>query len=702
MDRPKFYLTTPIYYANARPHIGSAYTTIVCDVIARYKRMCGYDVAFVTGTDEHGEKIARAAADAGMQPGEFVTREREHFKSLWRTLNISDYRFVQTSQNPDHVKSVQWMIQQAQKAGYIEKKKYEGRYCVFDERYVSDSAEPVNCDICGRPAELVSEENYFFKLSAFGPTKQGGDDGPLMKLYKRHLSDSPQTPFVQPDFRLNEVVSFVKGGLRDISISRRRLKWGIPWPGDPEQVVYVWYDALTSYLTAIGFRGAEHSPDFEKFWMGKEGPTEAVHLIGKDILRFHAVYWPAFLMAAGLPLPKTIFAHGWIYYEKDKMSKSKGNVVYPEPIVNVFEELTGAKVGNDALRYYLLREVVFGQDGNFSRDALITRYNADLANGLGNLASRVLTMIDRYCDGEIPDHRGQFAITTKQIAELISGEDVVKAGVRGYFNAFNFSQGIEALWALLSNVDAVLTTEKPWALAEDRSNESRVGQILYSAAEALRHALVLAHPLIPEGTQRIWEQLRQPGKLADVRIDQLKWGGLKPGTKIGKPEAVFPRADKNEVLERIEAMEDQIRNPSGAAPAKSGGSLATSHSPLAADTSDAAAPATDNKITIEDFAKVELRVGVVKSAERIQGADRLLKLLVDIGDETRQILAGIALAYAAEDLIGRKVVIVANLAPRKMRGLESNGMLLAASAGSDGKPVLCTFSEDIPPGAKVK
>src|SRR5438552_2449217 len=375
----KYYLTTPIYYPNARPHVGSAYTTIVCDVIARYRRMCGDEVAFLTGTDEHGEKLQRAAAAAGESPGDFVAAKRELFKKLWRDLNISEYKFVHTSQNPDHVRSVQWMLRQANKNGYIEKKEYEGRYCVDDERYISDGAEPANCDICGRPAELISEQNYFFKLSAFQER--------LLRLYE----ERPE--FVRPDFRLNEVKSFVKSGLRDISVSRRRIKWGIPWPDDPEQVFYVWYDALTSYMTGIGFQSEDpaRQAEFQKFW-----PAD-LHMIGKDILRFHAVYWPAFLMAAEMPLPKMVFAHGWIYYEADKMSKSKGNVVYPEPIVDALDSF-GAP-GNDALRYYLLREAPFGQDTSFSYDALIQRFNSDLANDLGNLVSRTVAMLHQFSAG---------------------------------------------------------------------------------------------------------------------------------------------------------------------------------------------------------------------------------------------------------------------------------------------------------------
>jgi len=434
-------------------------------------------------------------------------------------------------------------------------------------------------------------------------------------------------------------------------------------------------------------------------------------MIGKEIIRFHAVYWPAFLMAADLPLPEKIFAHGWLLFEQEKMSKSKGNVAYPEPIVKV--------LGNDALRYYLLRETVFGQDGNFSREALITRYNADLANGLGNLASRTLAMLWQACAGEVPQ------IVPGASAEEILGGEPPEMGIKNLadetlrlwkrsFEGFDFSRGLESVWTLVSRIDKYLVEQKPWTYL--RELDPAKGQyvttepkhylnVLYTAAEAIRFACALAHPVIPEATQKIWEQLGQPGKLADFRIDKLEWGGLKPGTKTGKPEAVFPRADKKEVSERIEAMENEIRNPGGptsaasssAAEAKPPETLATSHSPLATG-----APTATPKITIEDFAKVELRVGVIKSAERIQGADKLLKLLVDIGDEVRQVLAGIALAYTPEELVGRKVVIVANLAPRKMRGLESNGMLLAASVGPDGKPVLCTFAEDVAPGAKVK
>jgi methionyl-tRNA synthetase len=692
-SKPKYYLTTPIYYANSRPHVGSAYTTIVCDVIARYKRMCGFDVAYLTGTDEHGVNIERAAEKAGITPQQLVDRNEKIFRDLWKLLGISITDFVRTTSD-EHARAVQTLVRrtmdrdaqlpEGQRSIY--KAKYEGRYCIYDNLYVTDTPEPANCQICGRPAELISEENYFFKLSAYQDR--------LLELYKTHPH------FVQPDFRLNEVRSFVESGLKDVSISRKTIKWGIPWPGDPEHVFYVWYDALTSYMTGVGYgEGAdgEANPRFKRFW-----PAD-LHMIGKEIIRFHAVYWPAFLMAAGLPLPGKIHAHGWLLFEAEKMSKSKGNVAYAEPIVKT--------LGNDALRYYLLREVVFGQDGNFSREALVTRYNADLANGLGNLASRTLAMIERYFGGVIPaiEAPAESTLWRKDDLGVTLSKNHAPEAVRvaqDAFERFDFSAYVSAVWLLVSQVDQFLAIAKPWSVKEVHAQQA----ILYRAAETLRIAVVLAHPVIPESTQKIWEQLGQAGKLEDVRIDQLEWGGLQPGTKIGKVEGVFPRAEKKETLEKIETMENELRNPGSAAPAepkpsapatteadvpKPGAAPATS-SPVAA------APAEPSKIGIEDFTKVELRVGQIKSAERIQGADKLLKLMVDVGDEVRQVLAGIALGYAPEELVGRKVVVVTNLAPRKMRGLESNGMLLAASAGADGKPILCTFAEDIPVGSKVK
>ncbi|MGH9575119.1 MAG: methionine--tRNA ligase [Candidatus Acidiferrales bacterium] len=734
-DSKKFYLTTPIYYANSRPHVGSAYTTIVCDVIARYKRMCGYDVAYLTGTDEHGVNIERAAEAQGITPQQLVDKNQQIFRDLWKLLGIQYTDFVRTT-SQEHARAVQTLVRRTLKRSpdAIYKKKYEGRYCIYDNLYVSDTPEPANCQICGRPAELISEENYFFRLSAYQQR--------LLEFY----AANPQ--WVQPDFRFNEVRSFVEAGLKDVSISRKTIKWGIPWPDDPEHVFYVWYDALTSYMSGIGYgegelslsggrsfssdintadkeralapEGAlsisEGNAKFNKFW-----PAD-VHMIGKEIIRFHAVYWPAFLMAAfpDLPLqkymPKKIFAHGWLLFEQEKMSKSKGNVAYPEPIVNGLNQLAGVRVGNDALRYYLLRETIFGQDGNFSREALLTRYEADLVNGIGNLVSRTLAMIEQYFEGIVPQPSQDSPFNLQWYGEQ------TKEGFVFFFDYLNVGEStsflpqfVSKVAELISKLDAYLAEQKPWKLGKSQI----LADILYTAVECVRMIAVLAHSIIPEGTQKIWQQLGQTDDLATVRLDKLKWGGMRPGTPVRKPEPIYPRVDKKQAMEKIEAMESEIKNPGAPAPApranetdsaiepgaskaaaasaasgtpsQQPGGLATSHSPLA----------TDSKIAIDDLMKVDLRVGVIKSAERIPNADKLLKLQVDIGEEVRQILAGIALAYTPEELVGRKVVVVANLAPRKMRGLESNGMLLAASV-ADGKPVLCTFAEDIVPGAKVK
>jgi methionyl-tRNA synthetase len=683
-DKPKYYLTTPIYYANSRPHVGSAYTTIVCDVIARYKRMCGYEVEYLTGTDEHGVNIERAAEKLGITPAELVDRNQQIFRDLWKLLGISYTDFVRTT-SPQHAVAVQNLVRRTQRITpeAIFKRKYEGRYCIYDNLYVSDTPEPADCQICGRPAELISEENYFFRLSAY--------QDKLLQLYK----DQPD--FVQPDFRLHEVKSFVESGLKDLSISRKSIKWGIPWPGDSEHVFYVWYDALTSYISGIGFVDGEpgskkDSEKFKTFW-----PAD-LHMIGKEIIRFHAVYWPAFLMAAELPLPKKIFAHGWLLFEQEKMSKSKGNVAYPEPIVRV--------LGNDALRYYLLRETVFGQDGNFSREALITRYNADLANGLGNLVSRVVAMANSYLQGEI-SFKLNLGVEGAQhwLSSLRSAAEQAIKQYKLSMEQFEFSRAVEAIWNLVSAANQFLVHTEPWKFSNEPSSREPVGQRLGFTVNCIRIVAVMAHPVMPDSTERIWRLLGLPGQVQDQSPGALDWQ-FSRDVKVATPEAVFPRADKKEALERIEAMEQGIRNPGSAQPAADAPATpATVASSAAATTAAAAAPAAapaSTKITIEDFAKVELRVGVVKSAERIVGADKLLKLMVDIGDEVRQVLAGIALGYTPEELMGRKVVVVINLAPRKMRGLESNGMLLAASAGADGKPVLCTFAEDIPVGSKVK
>jgi methionyl-tRNA synthetase len=666
MDKPKYYLTTPIYYVNARPHLGHTYTTIVADTIARYKRMRGYDVVLLTGTDEHGQKIERAAKAAGVKEEEFVDRIAEEYRQLWKELDLSIDRFVRTTE-PRQERAVHRLLLQAKDNGYIYKGFYEGQYCVFDEMYVDEPLPGGLCPECKRPTERIREENYYFKLSEFQDR--------LIQLYES------QPDFIQPETRRNEVMAFVRGGLRDLSVSRTSIKWGIPWPGDEKHVIYVWYDALTTYMTGVGY--GDDELQWEKYW-----PAD-LHLIGKEILRFHAVYWPAFLMAAEEPLPKRIYAHGWWLFADEKMSKSRGNMQYPQPIART--------LGVDALRYFVLREMVFGQDGNFSRDSLLTRYNADLANGLGNLASRIIAMIHQYFAGQIPPPLSDTAGAPRSVALAKKSADVQQEAI-AHYEALQFSLALESIWSLVAATDQFLTESRPWVLAKDESKKEELSGILNAAAQTLRHIAALAFPVMPHACEKIWLALGNKSKLESEQIGTLAWGALPSGSHIGEPEAIFPRVDKKETSERIEAMEEEIRNPGTAAPSSPASAPAAAPAPAAA----APAPAPDAKIAIEDFAKVQMRVGVVKTAERIQGADKILKLTVDVGDEVRQIVAGLAVSYQPEELVGKKVVVVVNLAPRRLRGVESNGMIVAASVGPEGKPVLCTFAEDVPAGAKLK
>ena len=653
--KPKFYLTTPIYYTNGLPHIGHTYTTVVADTIRRYKRMNGYDVVMTTGTDEHGVNVERAAQKAGVPESEFVAKMAEAWRSLWDELGVPADEFIRTTE-VRHARTVQWLFRLFRDNGYVYPGHYTGQYCIYDNAYV-DVKPGENCPDCGRPTETVTEENYFFKLSAF--------QKPLLDFYKKNPN------FIQPETRRNEILSFVEGGLRDLSITRTSIRWGIPVPGEEQHVFYVWFDALTAYLSAVG------GPEYERrgFW------PASLHLVGKDIIRFHTVYWPAFLMAAGLPLPKQVWAHGWFLIDAGKMSKSKGNVVQPRPIANV--------LGMDALRYYMLRETVFGQDGNFSYDALAQRYNSDLANGLGNLASRTLTMIEKYCGGAFPKGGGELSISLApwRVPERIQQ-------IRSFYEQYQFTRALEEIWRLITDVDLLISEQKPWVLAEDSARRAQLETVLWLAADTLRVVAVLAHPVVPASTERLWKALGQSGAIEGQRIDELQWGTLQPGTKAAKAETLFPRVEKQEAVERMEAMESESQKPVVAPPATSG-SAGTAPS-------GAAAQSALEKIAIEDFAKVEMRVGQVKTAERIVGADKLLKLTVDIGSEVRQICAGIAQYYEPESLVGRKVVVVVNLAPRKLRGVESNGMIVAASVGPEGRPVLAAFTEDVEVGARLK
>jgi methionyl-tRNA synthetase len=652
--KPKFYLTTPIYYTNGLPHIGHTYTTVVADTVRRYKRMQGYEVVMTTGTDEHGVNVERAAQKAGVPESEFVARMAEAWRALWEELGVPADEFIRTTE-VRHARTVQWLFKLCRENGFVYPGHYTGQYCIYDNAYV-DVKPGENCPDCGRPTETVTEENYFFKLSAF--------EKPLLDLYKKNPS------FIQPETRRNEILSFVEGGLRDLSITRTSSRWGIPVPGEEKHVFYVWFDALTAYLSAVG------GPEYERrgFW-----PAD-LHLVGKDIIRFHAVYWPAFLMAAGLPLPKQVWAHGWFLIDAGKMSKSKGNVVLPRPIAQV--------LGMDALRYYMLRETVFGQDGNFSYDALVQRYNSDLANGLGNLASRTLTMIEKYCGGAMPKGSGEQAVS---LAPWRVPEKIQQ--VRSLYEQYQFTRVLEEIWRLITDVDLLISEQKPWVLAEDPARRAHLETVLWIAADTLRVVAVLAHPVIPNATERLWKSLGQNGSVGEQGIDALEFGTIKPGVKIAKAETLFPRVEKQEAVERMEAMESEPQKTVAAPPA-SGGTVASP--------SGAAAQTAPDKIAIEEFAKVEMRVGQIKTAERIVGADKLLKLMVDIGSEVRQICAGIAQFYEPESLVGRKVVVVVNLAPRKLRGVESNGMIVAASVGPEGRPVLAAFTEDVEVGARLK
>lgn len=638
----KYYLTTPIYYVNAAPHIGHAYTTIVADLVKRFKRMQGYDAVLTTGSDEHGVNVERAALRTSKTPLEFCDVIAAEFQKEWKRLGLEIDCFQRTT-SPQHARVVQDLFERCRKNGYIYKGSYTGQYCIYDNLYVNEAKPGDACPDCGRPTETITEENFFFKLSAFQDR--------LLELYNQ------QFEFIQPETRRNEVLAFVKAGLSDLSITRTNVKWGIPVQGEAPHVFYVWFDALATYMSAVDGKG---------LW-----PAD-LHLIGKEIVRFHAIYWPAFLMAAGLELPKRIFAHGWLLFEESKMSKSRGNIVRPEPIRQV--------IGVDALRYFLLREVVFGQDGSFSYDALIGRYNSDLANGLGNLASRTLSMLDQYRGGLIPQG------SDRAIAAL-AGQTIHAA--EAAFGRFEFSRGLESVWGLISAVDKFIVQQAPWKLAKQPHAEAQLNTTLYTSAEALRIATALLYPVLPESALKIWAQLGIQEPLSSVCLADLHWGQLLTGQKIGQVSPVFPRIDPQPAIEKMRELEVVVT-------AEQNALLGKTQEPVGAPSPESP------KITIEDFAKVDLRVGLVQSAEPVKGADKLLHLKVDIGErEPRTIVAGIAEAYKPEELLNRKVVIVANLQPRKLRGLTSNGMIVAASI-EGGKPVLAAFLEDIPVGARLR
>ncbi len=639
----KYYITTPIYYVNAAPHIGHTYTTLAADAVKRFKRMQGYDVVLTTGTDEHGQKVERSAQATGKTPEEFTAIVSNEYRALWDRIGIQYDHFIRTTETRHH-ETVRWLFQRCLDNGYIYKGSYTGQYCVACELYVNDAKPGDPCPDCGRPTETVTEDNYFFKLSAFAEK--------LLNYYEAN----PE--FIQPDSRRNEVLSFVRGGLQDLSISRTTIKWGIPLEG--KHVAYVWFDALTNYISAV--RDTD-------LW-----PAD-LHLIGKEILRFHGVFWPAFLMAAELPLPRHIYAHGFLLFENDKMSKSRGNIVRTDPIRDV--------MGIEALRYFLFREVVFGQDGAFSYDALVGRYNSELANGLGNLASRTLTMINQYRGGVIPQPSDDIT------ALAATARTAIDQATRS-FDVLDFSKGLEAIWTMLSATDKFIVEQAPWKLAKQPESQQQLDDALYASAEVLRIAVALLHPIMPESTAKIWDQLGMMSPLEQLQLAKLDWGQLAPEQKIGQIAPVFPRIDAKSAIEKmreLEVLETQRQAKLLGREAKPESSPEPNETP---------------KIQIDDFTKVDLRVGQVLSAEPVKGADKLLHMKIDIGEaQPRTIVAGIAEAYKPDQMIGRKVVIVANLQPRKLRGIESNGMIVAASLDG-GKPILAGFLEDVPVGARLK
>lgn len=648
----RFYLSTPIYYVNAAPHIGHAYTTIVADTIKRIRRMLGDEAYLTTGTDEHGQKVERSAHQAGLEPREFTDRVSAAFRNEWDELGLA-YDFFRRTTDPRHAKAVQAIFRRCQENGAIYKGSFTGKYHLGDEAFVTEE-EAAQADE-SMIVELT-EENYFFRLSDYQQR--------LIDLYES------RPDFLQPAARRNEMLAFIRGGLKDLSISRSSLRWGIPLPDDPEHVFYVWFDALTTYMSAIGYADKDSSENhFERLW-----PID-VHLVGKEIVRFHAVYWPAFLMAANLPLPKQVWAHGWLIFQGGKMSKSKGNIVRALPIKEV--------VGADGLRYYLLREIVFGQDGNFSQEALAERYNADLANGIGNIASRTAAMLHRYCGGEVPapddgDDGGLPALARQAVGEAVE-----------HYRKFAFSRALEAVWSVLNRIDKYIVEHKPWVLAKsaEPTDRRQLEATLYNAAEALRVTAVLLAPVIPDGAQKVWELLGQAGDVAGQRLDRLQWGGLRPATRVGKQAALYPRLDVAKAVARMEQLEDEALECQSRLMGK-----AQAAPPISIDTPE---------IEIGDFARVDMRVGLVQKAAKVPKSKKLLELQVDIGEaRPRTILAGIAEAYSPEDMLNRRVAVVANLKPRKMMGRQSQGMIVAASA-EDGAPYLASFADDTPIGARL-
>ena len=653
--RPSYYITTPIYYTSGQPHIGHSYTTVAADTMARLRRMQGYDVMFLTGTDEHGRKVQDQAEAAGVSPQAFVDALVDDYRALWKLMGITYDRFIRTT-DPEHQRSVQWVFSELERRGDIYLSEYEGWYCVPCESFWTESQldEEGHCPDCGRAVERTREESYFFRLSKYTDR--------IIALYREH------TEFIQPASRANEMLNnFLLPGLEDLAVSRTSFSWGVPVPGNPRHVIYVWIDALFNYLTALGYPHAEGEP-WLRYW-----PAD-VQLVGKEIVRFHSIIWPAMLMALDLPLPRQIYGHGWLLFREGKMSKSMGNVI--DPIVLC------ERYGVDALRYFLLREMPFGSDGNFSNEALVLRINADLANDLGNLLSRTTAMIDRYFDGVLPEAREAGAHDD----ELLELAAAVPPAVEAALDELQFSQALAEIWRLVGRSNKYIDETEPWLLARDEAQRPRLAMVLQQLASALRQVGVMIAPFMPDSSAAILAALA----VADDP-EQTSWasahvtGLCRPAAAIRPAAPRFPRLDRDE---EIAYMKRQL------SPAGDG----------AAEAQPAAeAPQREAKpdIAFDDFTKLELRVAVVTACERVKGADRLLCSQLDLGGgETRQVLSGIAETYAPEEVVGRRVVLVANLAPRRIRGLDSQGMLLCAEDEAGGFRLI-EAPEGVPAGSEV-
>ncbi|WP_026770991.1 methionine--tRNA ligase [Sediminibacillus sp. JSM 1682029] len=648
-EKKTFYITTPIYYPSGNLHIGHAYTTVAGDAMARYKRLRGYDVMYLTGTDEHGQKIQKKADEKGVSPQVYVDEIVSGIKDLWQRLDISYVDFIRTTEER-HKQTVEKIFARLLDQGDIYLDEYEGWYCTSCESFFTErQLEDGHCPDCGGPVEKVKEESYFFKMS---------------KYVDRLLAYYEENPdFIQPASRKNEMINnFIKPGLEDLAVSRTTFDWGIKVPGDPKHVIYVWIDALSNYITALGY-GTDDDERYQKYW-----PAD-VHLMSKEIVRFHTIYWPIMLMALDLPLPKKVFAHGWILMKDGKMSKSKGNVVDPIQLTD--------RYGLDALRYYLLREVPFGSDGVFTPEGFVERTNYDLANDLGNLLNRTVAMVDKYFDGVLPAFKAgedQFDVQLEKLA----GETVER--VEEAMENMEFSVALSTIWQLISRTNKYIDETQPWILAKDEAKKERLGNVMAHLAESLRKAAVLLRPFLTETPDRIFSQIGIEEE-ACKEWESLKQDGLiAPGTKVQKQDPIFPRLDAEK---EVQIIKDMMKKPEAKEEKK--------------DSKKAEA----EEITFDEFLKLDLRVAEVVRAEKMEKADKLLKLQLDLGTERRQVVSGIAEHYRAEDLVGRKVICVTNLKPVKLRGELSQGMILSGEDES-GKLSLATVTDDLPNGSKVK